>query len=122
MKVNELYKLKEKLCKELEGMSEGTITGSNLTMIDTLAHSIKNIGKIIAMETEEYSSASGMYSRDYGENPYGGDSYRGRGMMGRYSRGGSKQEMITSLEEMMDEATTSSERMAIQRCLEQLRK
>lgn len=126
MKINKLYDLKEKLCTELENMAAGTINGSNLSMIDTLAHSIKNIGKIIAMEEGgEYSSYPG-YGVPMGghySGTYGGESYaRGRDMRGRYSRGGSRMDMISNLEEMLEEAPSEGERMAIQRCIDQLRK
>ena len=137
MDINKMYTLKEKLCKELESMADGTINGSNINMIDTLARSAKNLGKVIAMEQGgEYSSAPGWsnpmgvyhHMNSYGADPYAGgysrmDSYaRSRDSMGRYSRGGGKQEMINNLEMMLDEAPTENERMAIQRCIDQMRK
>ena len=64
--MHELYELREKLCKNLKAYSKKSeITGQSLEMVDTLAHSIKNIDKII--ETDEESeglrgrSGRGMY-------------------------------------------------------------
>lgn len=99
----ELYDLKDKLCRELsEYGKKEKIDAPTLQVIDTLAHSLKNVCKIIeCYEAEEngYSAAQGLYSNftmprvSYaGGNYYGDMSYaRGRGSnarrdsMGRYS-------------------------------------
>lgn len=97
----ELYDLKDKLCRELsEYGKKEKIDASTLQVIDTLAHSLKNICKVIeCYEAEEngYSAAQGGYSNftmprvSYaGGNSYGDMSYaRGRNArrdsMGRYS-------------------------------------
>lgn len=83
--MHELYELKEKLCKELEeyGGKEDMTAGS-LEVIDKLAHSIKNIGKVIEMyEEDEYSNADGPY-RDGMTGNMGGGSYA------RVGRGGNR--------------------------------
>ncbi len=54
----------------------------------------------------------GHYSRDDGA------SYRGG--RGRYSRDGGKEEMVSQLEMMMEDASSDRERQAIRRCIEQL--
>lgn len=82
--MHELYELKEMLCKELEEIGgKGELTAGSLETVDTLAHALKNIDKII-----ENKENDGYSSRYYD----GGVSYaRGRGSnarrdsMGRYS-------------------------------------
>lgn len=108
--MHELYELKEKLCKELKeyGKKE-KLDASSLQIVDTLAHALKNVCKVIEsyeMEEEGYSNAyANSYGNSYGGgmsnrsmarggsyNSYGMNSYaRGRGSnarrdsMGRYS-------------------------------------
>ena len=84
--MHELYELKEMLCKELEEIGgKGELTAGSLETVDTLAHALKNVNKIIEDKEEE-----GEYSGRY----YDGSSYaRGRtnarrDSMGRYSRDG----------------------------------
>lgn len=79
--MHELYELRDKLCDELKEQTRKGVTSGNLSMIDTLTHSIKNIDKIIEVdEGGEYSSRSypdgmgGSYRRSYA-----------RRNMGRYS-------------------------------------
>lgn len=80
--MQKLYELKEKLCKELESYAEESVSASTLKEIDTLAHAVKNICKIIeAKEMEGYSGAEGG---SYRGSSYGGGSYRG----GSYAQGG----------------------------------
>ena len=93
--MNELYELKDMLCKELEEMgSKGELTAGSLDTIDKLAHAVKNLDKVIECYEEEYSNDGG----DMGGSYRGGNSYRdgrsyarGRGRnarrdsMGRYS-------------------------------------
>ena len=60
MHIDELYDLKEKLTKELieQGKKDGTLNN-----IDTLAHAIKNIIKIIeSCEEDEYSGRRYSYA------------------------------------------------------------
>lgn len=113
--MNELYKLKEMLCKELEEYgAKGEMSGGTLEVVDKLAHALKNLDRII--ETKEMSEGSSeaayrggsyrAYSRD------GGGSYaRGRGQnarrdsMGRYSSMGYSRDgdVVQRLEEMMQD-------------------
>ena len=81
--MEELIKLKEMLCDELKEYGEkGELTTGSLEVVDKLAHSIKNIDKVI----DHYMDEDG-YSGNY---PYGtrimGGTYRG-GMGGSYARG-----------------------------------
>ena len=73
--MHELYELKEMLCKELEEYGKkGELTTGSHDVVDKLAHTIKNIDKIIEAKEGEEGEYSG----------YGGGSYRG----GSYARGG----------------------------------
>lgn len=136
--MRELYKLKEKLCEELKAYgNKKDITASSLTMIDTLAHAIKNIDKVIdhyEEEEEMYSSAGmippvheGGYMRGaegmstYSRRMSREGSYRGRGRnarrdaMGRYSSEYSgDDEMITELEDLMRDTPDERTRQKIQ--------
>ena len=96
--MQELYDLKEKLCKELkEYGKKDKLDASSLQIVDTLSHALKNVCKVIeCYEAEEdgYSNAyyGGMSNRSMPRASYGMNSYaRGRGSnarrdsMGRYS-------------------------------------
>ena len=73
--MKELYELKERLCDELKAYSKREMSSGALDVIDKLAHSIKNIDKIIVgYEEEGYSSYPGRMSYD-----------RSRDSRGRYS-------------------------------------
>ena len=123
--MEELYKLKEMLCKELEEYgSKGEMSTGSLEVVDKLAHTIKNLDKIIENYDEEYS---GYYPMYYGENrggSYRGGSYaRGRGRnarrdsMGRYSSEGYSRhgDMVEQLRDLMEEAPDERTRKEIQR-------
>ena len=75
--MHEIYELKEMLMKELEeyGRKRDMSTGT-LEVVDKLAHTIKNLCKIIEAAEEEEGGYSGR-----------GGSYRG-GSYGSYARGG----------------------------------
>lgn len=120
--MHEIYELKEMLCEELEKYgAKDNLKAGELEIVDKLAHTVKNLGKIIEMyeEDEEYSGEmGGSYRR--GEMGYNrGGSYarggRGRGSnarrdsMGRYSseRGYSRadgvEDVVESIRGMMGE-------------------
>lgn len=123
-----IYELKDMLCKELEEYGEkGELTTGSLDVIDKLAHTIKNLDKIIeCYEEEGYSgrggsyadgnmggnAGGGSYARRRGANQYGSYArgrYNRRNSMGRYSREGgysredSMEEMVESIRGMMQE-------------------
>ena len=127
----------EDLCYELEDMLEpivkkGDISPTELDNVKDAVKSIYYIKTIEAMEdygnsydgsyadgrTTRYSRMSydGRMDRDndgrYSERRY---SYR-RG----YSRDGEKEEMISKLERMMDEANSEAERQTIRDCLRRI--
>lgn len=86
--MHELYELKEMLCKELEEIGgKGELTPGSLETVDTLAHALKNIDKIIESKEEEDGEYSGRYDGSYRMS--GNRSYaRGRtGNVRRDSRG-----------------------------------
>jgi len=136
--MHELYELKEKLMDELkEYGSKDEMTAGTLDVVDKLAHTIKNLCKIIE-DAEEYSGAyrGGSYESDtmrggsymggsYARGGRGGSSYaRGRGRnarrdaMGRYS---SDSEMIVDqLRDLMDEAPDMKTRQEIERLVKKM--
>lgn len=98
--MNELYELKEKLCRELKKYNNENINTSNLEIIDKLSHAVKNMDKIIQSYEEEENASYGYNSYEPsmrnsnrgGRNGYVNNSYaRGRGSnakrdsRGRYS-------------------------------------
>jgi len=127
--MHELYELKEKLLKELKEYTGGELSTGSLEVIDKLAHSIKNICKVIEDSEQSYDdgpsrrsyegsrrSYDGSYdmSREGGSNrSYEGSSYRrGRGRyarrdsMGRYAAEGP--ELASELRELMEDAPEQS--------------
>ena len=134
--MHELYELKDKLCKELKEYSKKDITASSLTMIDTLAHAAKNLGKVIENCEEEeemysgrpsfesgsmrgsYANSMDGYSRRMSGRSYarGRGSYARRDSMGRYSGEGysGSDDMMSSLEELMRNAPDERTRMKVQ--------
>ena len=115
--MNEIYELKEKLLKELEEYGrKGDLSTGSLEVVDKLAHSVKNLCKILE-EAEEggYSGRSYADGRTYSDGMYrDGRSYaRGRtgnvrrDSMGRYSRNGYSydgEDMADQLRDLMADA------------------
>ena len=141
--MHEIYELKEMLSKELEEYGKkGEMTAGSLDVVDKLAHTIKNLDKIIeTYEEEGYSNRGGSYeggmtggsyarggrNRSYaGGRSYRGGSYaRGRGSnarrdaMGRYSSEGYSRadDMIDQLNDLMEDAPDERTRMEIQKLI-----
>lgn len=104
-----IYELKEKLCDELEEYAEKKLDAGSLDVIDKLAHTIKNLDKIIeCYESDGYSKDMTHDGVAYGDGYRMGGSYaRGRmnarrDSMGRYSR--DNKMMVDELRELMHEA------------------
>ena len=102
--MNALYDLRDTLCKNLEEYSrKGSLSTSELDTVDKLAHSIKNLDKVI--EECDYSN-------------YGG-SYRGRrrDSMGRYTHDGYSRhgDVTEKLRRLADEAPDDVTRQEIHR-------
>ena len=95
--MHKIHELKERLMHELGGFADKDITTGNLATVDTLAHAVKNLCKIIESadgdyDDREYSSRRGMsYRRDS----------RGR-YASRYSN--ANDEMVDKLTELMETA------------------
>lgn len=116
--MHEIYELKEQLMKELEEYGKkGEMSTGSLEVVDKLAHTIKNLCKIIetAEDEGEYSMADGRSYRD--GRMYEGNTMRsyarGRGRnakrdsMGRYSSAGysyGNEDMVEQLESLMMDA------------------
>lgn len=133
--MHKIYELKDKLCEELEEYGDKKLDAGSLEVIDKLAHTVKNLDKIIEKyEDEDYSSAyddsmtGGSYER--GGNRYGsryamarGDG-RGRGRnarrdsMGRYSS--DSRMMVDELRELMNDAPDERTRMEFKRFIEKM--
>ena len=132
--MNELYDLKEMLCKELEDYGrKGELSAGSLDIIDKLAHTVKNIDKIIEMYDGGQSMAMGPNYN--GGNSYGmggyydGNSYaRGRGAyarrdsMGRYSSAGYSRggDMMDKMQEIINEAPDERTRQDLQRIMDKM--
>ena len=127
--MNELYELKEKLCKELKRYNNEDVTTNTLDVIDKLAHAIKNIDKIIEKYEEEEGNSYGYSYNNYGNrgsrNSYG----RGRGRnakrdaMGRYSSdsGYSRHgDVAEQLREMMMDAPNDEIRREYERVISRI--
>ena len=87
--MHELYELKEMLCKELEEIGgKGELTAGSLSTIDTLAHAIKNLDKIIEAKEDEEGYSGRYYDGSYNRSYARGRTNARRDSMGRYSRDG----------------------------------
>ena len=139
--MEELMKLKDTLCNELEEYSrKGKMSAGDLEVVDKLTHTIKNLDKIIE-NYEEYSGAMD-YSRERGySNRYSMARGRGRNArrdsMGRYSsrsdmggysnerdgysrEGYSGHDMVMELRELMEEAPDDRTRMEFEKFIRKM--
>lgn len=127
--MEELYKLKKMLCKELEQYGDKKdLSAGSLEVVDKLAHSIKNICKIIEMYDEGDYSNRAYNSYDDGNNsmaPYDRrysreGSYANRRqhyVRGHYSRADG---LVDQLRDMEDEAPNSHIRQEIHKLVEKM--
>lgn len=133
--MEELYKLKKMLCKELEEYGRnGEMSTGSLDIVDKLAHAIKNIEKIL----EAYEEEEGSYAYRGGSYDNGSYDYRGRGRgsyrgsyrdgsyarrrrdsrgryMSNYSMEGYSRAAADQLREMMDDMPDEQTRNELQR-------
>ena len=115
--MKELHELKERLIDELEGYGKKEMSAGNLQVIDTLAHSIKNLCKIIECEDGEYSGHYMPWGYGDGTRSYA----RKRDSMGRYaSTGYSRDDLTDKLHELMDNAPDDRTRMEIKRLIDKM--
>lgn len=132
-----IYELKDMLCKELEEYGEkGEMTAGSLDVVDKLAHTIKNLDKIIENYEEEDGYSGNYYEDGRGERFYrqGGNRSYARGRrgnvkrdaMGRYSRergySMANEEMVSELRELMMDAPDEKTRMEFQKFITKMEK
>ncbi len=143
-----MHKIKEMLMKELkEYERKEKLSIGDVEVIHKLTDTVKNIDKIMMLESGEGYSEDGM-SYDGGRwearGSYDGgySERRRRDSMGRYAReggyseegssrrggssyrgssyGGGKEHMIRKMKELMEMAESEKERKAIEQCMEKL--
>lgn len=129
--MKELYELKEILCKELkEYGKKGELSTGSLDVVDKLAHTVKNLDRIIDTYDDNYS---GMYPYTYDDGSMGGNrSMRGRSYAQRrdsrgrysntYSRDGYSRDggMVEELRELMQDAPDERTRQEFQRFISKI--
>lgn len=109
-----LKELKEKFTEELEKIArKSDLSAGDLETVHKLTDTIKNIDKICMFEDDGYSEDS--YRRN-------GSSYAGRrrDSSGRYSRDGSREHMLSKLEDMMYNADSEKMKSAIRKCISEI--
>lgn len=125
--MKELHELKEMLCDELKEYGKKDLTAGTLDVVDKLAHALKSVETIIAME-EADDEYSGTYHtpryRDGGSSYARRGTYRRRDSMGRYSRddgySGAMDDMADQLRTLMKDAPDESLKKDIRRILEKV--
>lgn len=115
-----IYELKEMLCKELEGYgTKGELSAGTLDIVDKLAHTIKNLDKII----ECYEEDEGSYGMSMREDMRRGGSYANRRMSrNRYSNEGYSRnaDIAERLRDLMADAPDERTRNEIQRLVNKM--
>ncbi len=114
--MHDLKKLKDMLLEELSGFGQGKeLTTGSIDLVDKLAHTVKNLCKIIESADDEESSERSMRGSYRGSYRMGGSyadeggsytdgSYRRRrDSMGRYSRDGYSRANDEELHEIVDQ-------------------
>ena len=133
-----IYDLKDMLCEELEeyGQKEKLDVGG-LEIVDKLAHTIKNLDKIIeTYENNEYSSENyydgSMRRESYARDRQNGQGRRGssyargrdrrakRDPMGRYSRAEGNEMMVNELRELMEDAPDERTKMEFKKFIQKM--
>ena len=124
--MDNIYKLRETLCKELDEYgNRSQIDKNSLDIVDTLAHALKNIDKVIESKGE-YSGYSRGTIED-GMGHYHWPNYTryserrsmdsGRGNSYRYSR---DNDMVEQLREMMDEVQDDGTRNDLRKLISKM--
>ena len=110
--LDELYELKEMLCRELEEYgTKGKLSAGTLDVVDKLAHAAKNVAKIIE-KCEEAEGENGYSSR--------GRSYvRNRSYArNNYSR---NNDLVLELRDLMADTRDEYTRKELERFIEKLK-
>lgn len=139
--IEELHKLCEKAMdsiaesmKKLEKDPE-RLNADDSKYLDHLAHMVKSIKTIEAMEGYYDDESSGDGGWNYNRPYYTSGNYYGysgarrmRDSMGRYtsrdngySRDASRQKMVDKLSTLLDDTMSDSERQAISECIDKIR-
>lgn len=132
-----LYELKDKLCDELKEYGSKKLDAGTLDVVDKLAHTIKNLDKIIETYEDDYSGAV-YYDGSYNDASMRGGSYRdgrtyprgsyargrGRGAkrdsMGRYASADGSDMMIQELRDLMDDAPDERTKMEFKKFIQKM--
>ena len=115
-----LYNLKNKLFDELDEIADKPdLSAGDLETVHKLTDTIKNIDKICMIEENGYSG-NGEWEAygNYGRN--NSTASRHRDSMGRYSRDGSKEHMVSKLEKMMHDTDSDTMKSAIRKCISEI--
>lgn len=116
--MHELYELKEKLCEELKEYGNKDLSAGSLDVVDKLAHTIKNLDKIIE-ESDEKGYSGRRYSRENRMSYARGDGRRDS--RGRYARDYSYDEsMIEELRELMEDAPDEKTKMEFKKFIRKM--
>lgn len=125
MSMRALEELREKFCKELDEIArKEDLSAGDLETVHKLTDTIKNIDKICMLDEKGYSDDG--YSRDGNWEAHGmydnrhSGANRRRDSMGRYSRDGSKEHMVSKLEDMMHDADSDKMKSAIRKCISEI--
>ena len=106
-----LYDLKDMLLKELDEYAEkGDLSAGRLDIIDKLAHAVKSIETIIAMN--EYDEDKDRYSRGRGRKRDSMGRYASRGT---YNNGSYDDGMMDELRDIMENVTDERKRHEFQK-------
>lgn len=123
--MDELYNLKDMLCEELEKIaSKGELTAGSLQTVDTLAHALKNLDKIIEAKEDEEGYSGRYYDGSYNRGSYArGRTNAKRDSMGRYSRNEYSRaagDMADKMRSMAAEAPDETTRREMERMAEKM--
>lgn len=125
MSTRALTELKGMFCKELDEIAnKREMSAGDLETVHKLTDTIKNIDKICMYdESCGYSQMGDWEMEGRGHSYAGARDSRGRYVSreSHYSRASAKNHMIDNLEDMLEEASSEKERIAIKRCIEQIR-
>ena len=129
--MHKILELRDMLMDELEKVSaKGELSTGSLEVIDKLAHAIKSIDTIVAMEEAGYSNEDG-YSRARGRGRYAkrdsmgrysstGGSYDDMAYDRRYSREAAKDHLARELRDLARDTTDEGSKQMIHKWIKQV--
>lgn len=87
MELRKMEELKMKLMRDLETIgAKNPLTSTDIAMVDTVLHALKNLCKVMEYE-EEGASHAGYSGRHYVRGHYSRDGYGGSYTEGEHSEG-----------------------------------